>query len=118
MTYRTGDTLLEVLVYKISHGQRAAFHEALQRGALPQMEEQGFTVVGFGPSRHDQDSYYLLRAYPSMEYRARVLERCRGDGHWLKVHQPEMGEWVESCSVAVLPCEPAGIEKLKHTVYY
>lgn len=118
MGHRMADTLLEVLVYRISHGRRAAFHEALQQGALSQMEQQGFTVVGFGPSRHDQDSYYLLRAYPSMEYRAKVLDRCPTESSWLRAHQPELGGMVESCNVAVLPCEPEGIEKLKHTIYY
>jgi len=115
---QTADTLLEVLIYKISPGKREAFHQALQHSALPRMERAGLTLVGFGPSRHDQDSYYLLRAYPSMEYHAQTLGRHYQDLGWLEQHHPELSPMVETCSVVVVPCEPEGIEKLKHTIYY
>ena len=108
---------LEVLTYRISPGLRAVFHEALQQ-ALPAMERAGLTIVGFGPSAHDADSYFLLRAYPSLESRGQTLERCYCSQEWLKHHDPVLAALVVESSTVVLPCEPEGIEKLKHTIYF
>jgi len=108
---------LEVLTYKVSAGRREDFHAALQ-AALGAMERAGLCIVGFGPSAHDADSYFLLRAYPSLESRSHSLDRCYCGQEWLKDYDPALAPLVQSCSTVVLPCEPEGIEKLKHTIFY
>jgi quinol monooxygenase YgiN len=108
---------LEILVYRVHPGRREAFHHALQTVALKTMEGAGLTVVGFGPSSHDADTYFLLRAYPSLEFRARALEHYLSSPEWQQA-DAALAPLLQDCSTAVLPCEPKGIESLKHTIYF
>ncbi len=39
-------------------------------------------VVAYGPSLHDQDSWFLMRSYPSVEERERVEEAFYGSDEW------------------------------------
>lgn len=108
---------LEMLVYRLRPGRREAFHGLLQGAAIPAMEHAGLTVVGFGPCSHDSDSYFLLRAYPSLEFRTQALACCRDNLEWQKA-DVSLAPLVMDCATAVLPCEPQGIESLKHTIYF
>ena len=50
-------------------GTRDAFHALFLREALPLLQQWRVNVVAYGPSLHDRDSYFLMRAFASVEER-------------------------------------------------
>ena len=62
------DGVVEVRVYKLKPGMRTAFQAAADE-VMEMLARHRISVVGHGPSAHDADSYYLIRAYPSLEER-------------------------------------------------
>src|SRR5262245_34679556 len=69
--------MLEIRVYTLKPGVRDQFHADFLAESLPLLRRAGVDVVAFGPSRHGQDSYYLMRAFPSVEARERRSEERR-----------------------------------------
>jgi hypothetical protein len=58
--------LVEFRSYNLKPGTRAAFHALFESEALPMLRRWNVDVVAYGASPHDDDSYYLIRAYSSL----------------------------------------------------
>lgn len=67
------------------------------------LERWGVHVVAFGPSLDNDDSYYLIRWYASLEERQRSQDAFYGSDEWR--HGPREGivTRIESDSSVVLP---------------
>ena len=46
------------------------------------LRRHGIDVVAFGPSLHDQDAYYLMRSYASLEELERSETAFYGSEEW------------------------------------
>src|SRR6267142_4863695 len=62
---------VEIRSYNLKPGRCDRFHRTFLTAALPMLERWKVDVVAYGPSLHDADSYYLMRAYPRVEPRQR-----------------------------------------------
>jgi hypothetical protein len=60
---------LEIRSYNLKPGTRDRFHQTFLKEALPMLNRWKVDVVSYGPSPAHADSYYLMRAYPSLEAR-------------------------------------------------
>lgn len=58
--------VIEIRSYRLKPGSRDRFHQWVQHHSLPLMQEWGMDVVDLGPSLHDADSYFLIRAFRDM----------------------------------------------------
>ena len=108
----TPNRLLEVRVYTLKPGGRGEFDRLFREGAMPLLVKHGITVVGFGPSLHDPNGYFLMRAYPSLEERARVLEGFYGSEEWLTRWDPPVMALIDSYGTVVIDAGPEAIEAL------
>jgi hypothetical protein len=112
MTPGTENHFLELRLYKLRPGARERFHEIFRTGALPMLRRHGITVVDYGPSVLDAEGYFLLRAYHSLEQRARVLEAFYGSEEWLKNYDAEVMSLIDTYNTVVLPHAPETIRLL------
>src|SRR5262245_58236192 len=80
---QTPAQMLEIRVYTLKPGIRDAFHSRFLTESLPLLRTSGVEVVAFGPSLHDADSYYLMRAFPSVEARDQAEAAFYGSRAWL-----------------------------------
>ena len=65
--------LVEIRSYKLKPGSGARFHDLVVSQSMPLVRSFGMDVVTFGPSVHDPDAYFLVRAYDSIVARRRRL---------------------------------------------
>src|SRR6185503_15700666 len=65
---------VEVRSYNLKPGRREEFHRLVLDRSMPLVRKWKVDVVDFGPSLHDEDSYYLVRAYGSLAERASSYE--------------------------------------------
>jgi ketosteroid isomerase-like protein len=75
-------TFLEIRSYTLKPGLRAEFHRRFLAESLPLLQQRKIDVVWFGPSAHDQDSYVLMRAFPSLAERDRLEDAFYGSREW------------------------------------
>jgi hypothetical protein len=99
------DRVIEVRVFRLHPGAREKFHETFRTGARPMLERYGITVVDAGPSALDDNGYYVIRAFPSVESRAEALERFYGSEEWLTQYDEVVMAMIENYHTVVLPAK-------------
>src|SRR3989304_8851880 len=74
--------LVEIRSYNLKPGSRAEFHRLVWEQSLPLLKRWRGDVVAFGPSPHDDNSYYLIRAYKDLEDRKSSQDAFYGSPDW------------------------------------
>src|SRR5262249_22189516 len=74
--------VLEIRSYNLKPGTRDAFHALFLREALPLLQRWRVNVIAYGPSLHDRDSYFLMRAFASVEERERTEDSFYSSDEW------------------------------------
>ena len=73
---------LEIRSYTLKPATREAFHNVFIREALPLLRRANVDVVAYGPSQHDDDSYFLMRSFASHADRQRSEDAFYGSEAW------------------------------------
>jgi ketosteroid isomerase-like protein len=94
--------LVEIRSYNLKPGTRQRYHDRLVRDALPLLARWNVDVVSYGPSAHDDDSYYLMRAYPSLADRQRSEDAFYGSDEWKNGIRSAVLADIESYATIVL----------------
>lgn len=76
--------VIEIRSYTLKPGTRDAFHQLLVQQSIPMARRWGFDILGYGPSLQEDSSYYLIRAYKSLEDRQRQEDAFYGSDEWKK----------------------------------
>ena len=95
--------VVEIRTYKLRPGSGAEFHRSVVEESVPMLQRWGVDVVAFGPSLDDDDSYYLIRSYPSLEERQRSQDAFYGSDEWRHGPREAIVSRIEGDSIVVLP---------------
>jgi len=104
--------LLDVRLYRIRPGMRDEFHDMVRDETIPLARRHGHLVVDFGPSAHDDETYYLIRAFPDDETRRRALDDLYGSEEWLRDYDNRVMEYIVSYQTAVIPSTSEVVDEL------
>lgn len=74
--------LVEIRSYKLKPGSGAIFHDLVVTQSMPLLRQFGTEVVAFGQSVHDEDGYFLIRAYDSLQHRHSSQEAFYSSEAW------------------------------------
>lgn len=94
--------ILELRVYTLRPGIREAFRRRFVDEIGPMLERFGITVVAALPSLHDQRSFTLIRAFPSIAEREEQLARFYGSDEWRTRHEESVMEMIEQYCTCVI----------------
>lgn len=109
----SSNPILELRVYKIHHGRRDEFAERMTNALVPLFKRHGVEVVHCGASLHDEDSYFLMRTYPSVAERQSQLDAIYGSAEWLMNHEEAVLDMIDTYDTAVLEADEWLVEVLK-----
>jgi hypothetical protein len=104
---------VEVRSYNLRPGTRAEFHRLVQEQAMPMLKRWQMEVVSYGPSEHDADSYYLIRAFGSLEAREREENDFYGSAEWRDGPRESILALIENYTTVVLLLDDATLEGLR-----
>jgi ketosteroid isomerase-like protein len=108
--------IVEMRVYTLNAGARAAFHQLFVQQALPMLRQWNVDVIAYGPSLHDEDSYYLARSFSSLGERTRSEEAFYGSSEWKEGPRQAVLAAIESYSTVVLDIDEATVQGLRRLV--
>ena len=77
------------------------------------LERWRVDVVAYGPSLHDADSYFLIRAYDSLEDRQQSQDRFYGSDEWRQGPREPILALIESFTSVVLEMDDATVRGLR-----
>jgi hypothetical protein len=104
---------VEVRSYNLKPGSRAKFHDTVVREAIPMLKRWNVDVVAFGPSPHDEDSYYLIRAYSSLADRQQSQDAFYGSDEWRKGPRERVVGEIQSMTSIVLELDDGFVDGLR-----
>ena len=70
---------------------------------MPMLERWGVQVVAYGPSLDDEDLYYLVRAYASLDELRESQDAFYGSDEWRHGPREEIVSMIESDISVVVP---------------
>jgi hypothetical protein len=94
-------------------GSRAEFHRLYVERSLPLLRQWKFDVVSYGPSPHDETSYYVIRAFTDLAERQASEDAYYGSDDWKKGPREAMLSLIESYADVVLELDEATISALR-----
>jgi hypothetical protein len=107
--------VVEIRSYNLKPGTRDRFHQLFVTDALPMLRRWKIDVVGYGPSRHDQDSYYLMRSFPNVEARARTEDAFYASDEWRQGPREAILACIESYTTVVIRMDEAALRGLRRS---
>jgi hypothetical protein len=72
-------------------------------------------VIGFGPSLHDENSFYLMRCYASTGDRVQSQDAFYGSDEWISGPRAPVLDCIESYATAVVSLDDETINGLRRT---
>ena len=107
--------VVEIRSYNLKPGSRDRFHQLFLREALPMLQRWKVDVVGYGPSLHDSDSYYLMRAYSGVDERQKSEDAFYGSDEWKKGPREAILAAIDTYTTIVIRVDDATLRGLHLT---
>jgi hypothetical protein len=104
--------LLEIRLFKLQPDTRAEFDRISREGTIPLMRRCGINVVAFGPSRNNDDGYFLLRAFRSEQERIELSQALYVRPEWEADYDGPITSMIADYQTAVLATTDRIIEQL------
>lgn len=108
--------LIEIRSYNLKIGSRNEFHRLVLEESLPLMKKWHVDVVAFGPSPHDDTSYYLIRAYENLAERQSSQDAFYSSSDWRQGPREAIVSLIESDTSIVIEMEAAVADALRQRV--
>ena len=105
--------VVEIRSYNLKAGTRERFHQLFEREALPMLRRWKVDVVAYGPSLHDSDSYYLMRAFSNIEERQRSEDAFYESDEWRQGPREAILACIESYATVVVQLDSAALQGLR-----
>jgi ketosteroid isomerase-like protein len=105
--------VVEIRSYNLKPGTRQRYHERLVRDALPLLARSKVDVVSFGPSMHDDNSYFLMRAYPDLAERQKSEDAFYGSDEWKNGIRDAVLADIENYTTIVRPVDETTLRGLR-----
>ena len=105
--------VVEIRSYNLKPGTRAAFHRLVVHEAVPMLQRWGVDLLAYGPSPHDEVSYYLIRAYRSLHDRQRSQDAFYGSAEWREGPRERILAPIESYTSIALPLDAGTVTALR-----
>lgn len=105
--------VVEIRSYNLVPNKRPEFHQLIVEEALPLVDRWETDLVAYGRSRHDKDSYYVIRAYKSLTDREENQQAFYGSSEWRDGPREKILSMIENYTTVVLNMDRATIDAIR-----
>ena len=104
---------IEIRSYTLKPGTRNGFHRLFLEAALPLLKHWKVDVVAYGPSLHDENSYYLMRRFDSLTHRYDSENSFYGSDEWRQGPREAILACIENYSEVVIEVDDVTLQGLR-----
>jgi hypothetical protein len=97
--------VIEIRSYRLKPGSGQEFHRLVVEESMPMLDRWDVDVVAFGPSLDDDELYFLIRRYASVEELRRSQDAFYGSAEWREGPREAIVSLIESDLSVVLPAD-------------
>ena len=106
---------VEIRSYNLKPGTREEFHRIFLKEAFPMLQRWNVDVVAYGPSLHDQDSYFLMRRFDSLFQREESENAFYGSDEWKQGPRESIIALIDSYTEIILELDESTLRGLRRT---
>ena len=106
--------VVEIRSYNLKPGTRDRFQDTFLKEALPMLKRWKVDVVAYGPSRHDTDSWFLMRAFDSVDQRQKDEDAFYGSEEWKQGPRERILADIVSYTTIVIPVDDTTLRGLRN----
>lgn len=96
------EDLIEIRSYNLKPGSRSQFQKLFVDEALPLLTKWKVEVVAYGSSLHDENSFFLARAYSNLNHRQQSQDAFYGSKDWVEGPREATLAFIENYTTVVL----------------
>jgi len=104
---------LEIRSYNLKPESGDEFHRLFLEEAMPLLKRWNVDVVAYGPSLHDQNSYYLMRRYDSLAQREESENAFYSSDEWRQGPREAILALIENYTEIVMELDDATLQGLR-----
>ena len=104
---------IEIRSYNLKPDTRDEFHRLFLEEAFPMLKRWNVDVVAYGPSLHDENSYYLMRRFDSLAHRDNSENAFYGSDEWRKGPREAIVSLIENYTEVVLELDDVTIQGMR-----
>ena len=104
---------IEIRSINLKPGMREEFHRLYIEEALPLLKRWNFDVVAYGPSLHDENTYYVIRRYDSLAQREQMEDTYYASDDWRQGPREAIMALMESYTDIVLELDEVTVQGLR-----
>ena len=104
---------VEIRSYNLKSGTRNEFHRLFLEKSMPLLRHWHVDVVAYGPSLHDETSYYLIRRFDSLAQRSQIEEAFYNSAAWRQGPRQSVLACIESYAEIVIAMDEAAVQGLR-----
>jgi hypothetical protein len=104
---------VEIRSYNLKPGSRDGFHRLFLNEALPLLARWNVDVVAYGPSLHDENSYYLMRRFDSLAQREESENAFYGSPEWRQGPREAILALIKNYTEIVLELDESTLQGLR-----
>ena len=104
---------IEIRSYNLKPGSREEFHRLFLQEAMPLLQHWNVDVVAYGPSLHDENSYFLMRRFQGLSHREQSENAFYGSDEWRQGPRQAILALIENYTEIVLELDDATVEALR-----
>jgi hypothetical protein len=105
--------LVEFRSYTLKSASRDKFHQLIVEQSIPMQKRWNVDVVDFGPSAHDNVSYYLIRRYDSLAHYEQSQDAFYDSDEWRQGPREAIITLIESSTEFVLELDDVAVQGLR-----
>jgi quinol monooxygenase YgiN len=105
--------LLEIRTYRLKPGTVDAFHNAVHTKAIPMLIAKGMDVVAYGRSDHEEQTYFLIRAYANRAALESEQTAFYGSDDWKSGPRSSLVDLIESYMNTLIWASPQAVESMR-----
>ena len=104
---------VEIRSLNLKPGRREEFHRLYIEEALPLLKRWNFDVAAHGPSRHDENTYYVIRRFDSLSQREQMEATYYASDDWRQGPREAMLALIENYTDIVLELDEVTVRGLR-----
>ncbi|HUZ58614.1 MAG TPA: hypothetical protein VMU83_07520 [Hanamia sp.] len=97
------DATIEILILNLKPGIRDKFHQVYVAQSLPLLRKWEINVIAHGPSTHDENTYFVIRSFKSLEDRQTSEDAFYDSNEWKTGPRTAILSFIESSATLVVP---------------
>ena len=105
--------VVEIRSYTLKPNSRDEFHRLVRDEAMPMLERWAMDVVAYGPSLHEENSYFLMRSFAGVDDLQQQEDAFYGSDEWRQGPREAILELIETYISVIVEVDEAALAALR-----